>query len=167
MLEDKLLVWKFNRGSENALSPALLNDITDAEDIVQEVFLGFARSAGEFQLTGSLKGYLATCVANRARSRNIAGRRRKAAQLNGAGPVKSNAKTPDQWVMHSEELRKLSDAMARLPYEQREAITLHLHGGMKFREIADLQEVSIKTTQSRYRCGLDRLRSILNSKVEK
>ncbi|MHC4618227.1 MAG: RNA polymerase sigma factor, partial [Planctomycetota bacterium] len=106
------------------LAAALLSDITDAEDIVQEVFLGFARSAGEFQLTGSLKGYLATCVANRARNRNTAGRRRKAAQLNGAGPVKSNAKAPDQWVADSEELRQLSDAMARLPYEQREAITL-------------------------------------------
>jgi RNA polymerase sigma-70 factor (ECF subfamily) len=102
MLDDKLLVWKFNRGSINALSriyekyrddmlrlaAALLKDIGDAEDIVQDVFIGFARSAGQFQLTGSLKGYLATCVANRARNRNIAAHRHKADRLNrNTGPT--------------------------------------------------------------------------------
>lgn len=179
MLDDKLLVWKFNRGSVNALSRiyekyrddllrlavALLNDIGDAEDIVQDVFIGFAQSAGWFQLTGSLKGYLATCVANRARNKNIAAHRHIAVQRNKTGPVTSNLETPDQRLMDGEELRQLSNAMAQIPYEQREAITLHLYGGMKFREIGVLQKVPIKTTQSRYRCGLDRLRSILNSEV--
>lgn len=179
MLDDKLLVWKFNRGSVNALSRiyekyrddllrlaiALLNDISDAEDIVQDVFIGFAQSAGRFQLTGSLKGYLATCVANRARNRNIAAHRHKAERLNRNGPVTSNLETPDKRLMDGEEIRQLSRAMAQLPYMQREVITLRLYGGMKFREIGLLQKVSIKTTQSRYRCGLDRLRSILNSEV--
>jgi RNA polymerase sigma-70 factor (ECF subfamily) len=181
MLDDKLLVWKFNRGSVNALSriyekyrddllrlaAALLNDIGDAEDIVQDVFLNFAQSAGQFRLTGSLKGYLSTCVANRARNRNIATHRRKTTRWNGNSPVASNLETPDQWLMDGEELRKMSDAISQLPYEQREAITLHLYGRMKFREIGVLQEVSIKTTQSRYRCGLERLRTILNSEVQK
>ena len=181
MLDDRLLVWKFNRGSVNALSriydryrddllrlaAALLNDVSDAEDIMQDVFLNFAQSAGQFKLTGSLKGYLATCVANRARNRNIAAHRRKNTRWNGNSPVTSNSETPDQWLMNGEELRKMSDAISQLPYEQREAITLHLYGGMKFREIGELQKVSIKTAQSRYRCGLDRLRSILNSEVQK
>jgi len=181
MLDDKLLVWKFNRGNVNALSriyekyrddllrlaAALLNDIGDAEDVVQDVFLNFAQSAGQFKLTGSLKGYLATCVANSARNRNIAMYRRMTARWNGNAPVTSNLGTPDQWLMNGEELRKMSNAISQLPYEQREAITLHLYGGMKFREIGVLQEVSIKTAQSRYRCGLDRLRLILNSEVQK
>ena len=149
------------------LAAALLNNIGDAEDIVQDVFLGFAQSAGQFQLTGSLKGYLATCVANRARNRNIVAHRRRTDRWNGNGPVTSNLETPDQRLMDGEELRQLNNAMAQLPYEQREAITLRLYGGMKFREIGLLQKVSIKTTQSRYRCGLDRLRSILNSEVQK
>ncbi|MHC4095110.1 MAG: hypothetical protein ACYSWZ_08180 [Planctomycetota bacterium] len=33
---------------------------------------------------------------------------------------------------------------------------------MKFREIAKLQDVSTSTIQSRYRYGLDKLRSILD-----
>ncbi len=181
MLDDKLLVWKFNRGSVNALSriyekyrddllrlaAALLNDIGDAEDIVQDVFLNFAQSAGQFKLTGSLKGYLATCVANRARNRNIATHRRRTNRRDGNAPVTSNLETPVQWLMDGEEIKKMNEKMAQLPYDQLEAITLHLYGGMKFREICVLQDVSIKTAQSRYRCGLDKLRSLLNSEVQK
>ncbi|MHC4474596.1 MAG: RNA polymerase sigma factor [Planctomycetota bacterium] len=179
MLEDRLLVWRFNRGSEPALAriyekyrddllrlaTALLNDTSNAEDIVQDVFVGFARSAGQFQLTGTLRGFLATCVANRARNRNLSRKRRKTVELDNGNPVGSDAKPPDRWLIENEQLRQLTDAMARLPYEQREAITLRLHGEMKFREIASLQQVPIKTTQSRYRCGLEKLRSILNSEV--
>jgi DNA-directed RNA polymerase specialized sigma24 family protein len=36
---------------------------------------------------------------------------------------------------------------------------------MKFRQIAQLQEVSTKTAQSRYRYGIDKLRSLLDGKV--
>ena len=84
MLEDKILVFRFNRGSKDALrriyekykddslglAVALLNDISLAEDVVHDVFVSFAQSAGTFNLTGSLKSYLSACVANRARDRN-------------------------------------------------------------------------------------------------
>ena len=173
------MVWKFNRGSENALSAiyeryrddllrvamALLSDLADAEDVVQDVFVGFAESAGRFSLTGSLKAYLATCVANRARNKRTAGQRRKTAGLDEAGPVTADSPQPQRLLMDGEELKHVSAAMDQLTYQQREAITLHLHGQMKFREIAMLQEVPISTAQSRYRCGLDKLRSILNSEV--
>jgi len=57
--------------------------------------------------------------------------------------------------------------MAELPYEQRETIILHCLNGTKFRPIAKLQNVSVNTVKSRYRYGLDRLRSLLNSEMEK
>ena len=180
MLEDKILVWKLNRGSTNALSRiyekyrdgllrlaiALLNDKDDAEDVVQDVFVGFAESAGDFELTGSLKGYLATCVANRARNRNVARQRRKNLAADNREPPAPNTQTPDRWIMNCEELETISNALASVPDMQREVITLHLYGEMKFREIAELQEVSIKTTQSRYRCGLEKLRKSLRNQVQ-
>ena len=69
--------------------------------------------------------------------------------------------------MCSEELQQLSRAMAKLPYEQKEVIMLHLHGGMMFKQIAKSQQVSINTAQSRYRYALDKLRSLLNSEMIK
>jgi RNA polymerase sigma-70 factor (ECF subfamily) len=179
VLEDKLLVWKFRHGNKDALcriyekyrddllrlATALLNETGVAEDTVHDVFTCFVRSAKQFQLTGSLKGYLATCVANRVRNVNRARQRQRTTGLDEAGLMASDLKRPDQWITASEELRQLSSALAKLPYEQREAIILHLQVGMKFREIAGLQNVSIKTAQSRCRYALDKLRSLLDSEV--
>ena len=173
MLEDKLLVWRFNHGNREAfcriyekyrddllrLAVSLLNEAGAAEDVVHDVFTSFIRSGGQFELTGSLKGYLATCVANRARNVNRAHRQQQNVGLDKAGPVVSDCKRPDQWITCSEELRQLSNALAQLPYSQREAVTLYLQGGMKFREIAEFQDVPTKTAQSRYRCGLVSLRT--------
>jgi len=181
MFEDKLLVWKFKRGSWNALSQiydkyrdgllrlatALLNDISSSEDIVQDVFLEFAQSVEKFQLNGSLKSYLATCVANRARNRNRDNLRHQTVEIDDTKVNIRDLNTPDKWIICTEELKKLSNAMVQLPYEQREAIVLHLHGGMKFKELAKLQNISIRTIHSRYRYGLDKLRVLLNSEMTK
>src|SRR5512142_1475270 len=96
-MEDKLLVLRCKRGSREALTRiyqkykadllllamALLNDRSAAEDVVHDVFVSFVNGLGAFRLTGSLKGYLLTCVANHARNWNKAERRR---QRRAGGP---------------------------------------------------------------------------------
>ena len=180
MIEDKLLVWKFKNGSNEALcriyekykdnllrlASGLLNDRTVAEDIVHDCFVSFAQSADRLNLRGNLKSYLSTCVVNRVRSRHRSRGRHKTTSLNRAEAAISDIKRPEQWIIYSEQLRQLNNALAQLPYEQREAISLHLQGGMKFREIAKSQDVSTSTIQSRYRYGLDRLRSLLDNEAK-
>jgi len=41
-----------------------------------------------------------------------------------------------------------------------------LYGEMAFKEVARWQKTSIKTVQSRYRYGLNKLRTVLNSEAE-
>jgi RNA polymerase sigma factor (sigma-70 family) len=181
MLEDRLLLWRFKRGNREAfriiyekyadalltISANLLNDKADAEDVVQDVFISFVQSVQKFHLRGSLKGYLTTCVANRSRDYIRKNRRRQTLTVNRLQQATTAVKSPVQLVVHSEQLQKLSRVVAELPYEQREAIVLRLHGEMRFRQIAKLQNISIKTAQSRYRYGLDKLRSVLNGEVRK
>ena len=181
MLEDKVLIWKFKCGSSDALcriyqkykkdllklAAILLNDVSDAEDIVHDVFVSFAQSAEKLKLRGNLKSYLLTCIANRARNRNRANRQRQTIGLDKAETIVSHSKRPDEWIICGEELRRWSDAMGRLPYEQREVVILHLRAGMRFRQIANLQGISVNTIKGRYRYGLDKLRSILNGEMEK
>jgi RNA polymerase sigma-70 factor (ECF subfamily) len=64
--------------------------------------------------------------------------------------------------MCNEQLRQLSNAMAGLPYDQREVIMLHFQAGMTFGTIGKSLGVSANTAKSRYRYGLDKLRSIFN-----
>lgn len=179
MLEDRVLVWKLRRGNAEALrriyekyrddllrlAISLSNDTTTAEDVVHDVFASFVRESRHFCLAGSLRSYLARCVANRARNVNRSARLRRTAQLDDAPEVVSQSWRPDQWVECSEELRQVADALALLPYEQREAVTLHLQGEMKFREIAEFQHVPLKTALSRYYGGLDKLRASLNGEM--
>jgi RNA polymerase sigma-70 factor (ECF subfamily) len=147
------------------LAVSLSNDTTSAEDIVHDVFASFIRQAGQFRLTGSLKGYLATCVANRARNVNRARLAHRAAPLDEAADTVSDSWRPEQWIVCSEELRRIAGALASLSDEQREAVTLHLQGGLKFREIAEFQHVPLKTALSRYYGGLRKLQTLLNGEV--
>jgi len=181
MLQDKLLIWKFNRGDLDALrgiyerykddlvtlAGALLTDASSAEDVVHDVFVSFIRSSGKFRLTGSLKGYLATCVANNARNVNKAKCRGRNVALDEIGPATSGSSSPERSAIFGEELHRLVWALGRLPYEQREVLILHSYSGMKFNAIARQQNVSINTVQGRYRYALDKLRSMLDGEVKK
>jgi RNA polymerase sigma-70 factor (ECF subfamily) len=181
MLEDKLLIWKFNHGNRDALrgiyekykddlvtlAAALLNNVSSAEDVVHDVFVSFIESSYRFRLTGSLRSYLATCVANKARNVNKARQRHRSIALNDASPNNTASNNLASGMIFGEELSKLSLAIEQLPYEQREVLILHAYSGMKFRKIARQQNISINTVQGRYRYAIDKLRSMLNGEVEK
>ncbi len=176
------------------LALGLLNDKTAAEDVVHDVFLSFVRHLDTFRLTGSLKGYLLTCAANHARNWNKAERVRGRLQVSvsNADPAIPDVSRPSwprraegilpsnrgrdardtnggplETLACNEQLELLSGALAELPFEQREALLLHLHGQMTFRAIAKARQISTNTAKSRYRYGIDKLRSILNGKVSK
>jgi RNA polymerase sigma factor (sigma-70 family) len=181
MLEDRLLIWKFNRGRKEALryiyekykndlvtlAAALLADVASAEDVVHDVFVRFIKSSEGFRLTGSLKGYLATCVANDARNRNKARHKQASYGLGKTDVISSNSNSPDAAAIFGEELRQLGSALAQLPYEQREVLILHIYSGLKFKAIAKSQGISINTVQGRYRYAMNELRSSLNSEAKK
>jgi RNA polymerase sigma-70 factor (ECF subfamily) len=180
MIDEKILLGKFNRGSKDALrrlyekykddllglAVTLLRDRSLAEDVVHDVFVSFARTAGRFTLSGTLKGYLSTCVANGARDKNRL-KSRLDVGLDAAADMGADSGDPVEYAVDSEEAGRLQQVLDCLPYEQREIVVLHLHQEMRFREIAEALGISINTVQSRYRYGLEKLRSILNNTVTK
>jgi RNA polymerase sigma-70 factor (ECF subfamily) len=177
-IKDTWLVWRFNRGDYEAvrliyeehkselvaIAAALLRDSAAAEDVVHDVFVSFLR-LDHFRLTGSLRGYLATCVVNAARNILRSGRRHPSEPLADGPEWTSGGRWPDGEAMFGEDQRLLARAIGELPTEQREVVLLHIHGGLKFAEIAQSQNVSINTVQGRYRYGLEKLRSKLNGEV--
>ena len=179
-MEDKLLIWKFKRGSREALrriydkyhsgllkfAVVLTGDADMAEDVVQEVFIKFAQSANRIGLSGSLKSYLITSALNYVRNQRRDNQRHRTQNLEEAEQLTSTTRGPEQWVVLSEQLERLSYAMGCLPYEQREVITLRMEADMTFRKIADLQKTSISTVNARYRYGIEKLRSLLNHEVK-
>ena len=175
-MDDAALIQELRAGSREAikvlydrhkeglftLARSLLGDSSVAEDVVHDVFVSFIESLEKYRVNGNLRGYLVTCVANRARDRLRAAARRTGKRVDfqsddSIGPV------PDVEVMRQEETQRLLLALIQLPYEQREVVLLHLQGGLTFKEVAELQGVSLSTAQGRYRYGLQKLRSMLMS----
>jgi len=148
------------------LAITLLRDRSLAEDVVHDVFVSFAGTTGSFHLSGTLKGYLSTCVANAARDRNRL-RSRRDVGLDAAEAMHCDSGDPVELAIDSEQSGQLTQLLGHLPSEQREVVVLHLHQGMRFKEIAEALGISINTVQSRYRYGLGKLHSIMNSMVTK
>jgi RNA polymerase sigma-70 factor (ECF subfamily) len=180
MIEDRILVWRFNRGDPAALcriyekhragllkvAATLLHDASGVEDVLHDVFVDFAQTTGSFRLRGSLKGYLSICVANRARDLNRTKRRRSTVNLDETNPPAATGDNPAQTAMSRDLVARLEAALAELPEEQREIVVLHLQSKLPFREIARLREISINTAMSRYRYALDKIRSALDGELE-
>ena len=178
-MEDKLLVYRCKRGSQEALTRiyhkykadllllamALLNDRTASEDVVHDVFVSFVQGLDGFRLTGSLKGFLLTCVANGARNWNKAERRRWQAGTGADEAASPHTDGPLQVVTCNEQVGRLSGALAELPFEQREMVMMHLQASMTFSAIAKARQISPNTAKSRYRYGIDKLRSLLNGEA--
>jgi len=180
MIEDTLLVWKLRNGREDGLvrtyskyknyllkiAYALLNDSQQVEDVVQDVFVALAESSHRLRLDGNLKGYLVRCLINRVQNIQKARSACPALPLSEIKEPCSHDDRPDQWVILDDEHRCAHRALCQLPESQRVVIALHVHGGLRFKQIASLQKTSINTVQSRYRYGLEKLRFLLNGEVK-
>ena len=173
MSEDKHLLKLLRQGDSSALhrlyekyrtdlftvALSLVHDVHTAEDCLQDVFARLAEGAADMEIRRNLKGYLVSSVANRARDRL----RRTTKSLDRTVSIgcSASAADPVKVLIDREESARLFNMLMKLPYDQREVFVLHVQGEMKFREIAELQNVSIKTVQSRYHYGIEKLQALL------
>jgi len=170
--EDSLLVLKLNRGDKAALhrvyekykdclvtlAGALLMDRSGAQDVVHDVFCSFMLQMEHFRLTGSLKGYLATCVANHARNCNGTWRRQQRSPSDESG---RQIGEPVAQIILDEQVRQIACALDQLPDEQREVVALRIYADQRFPAIARHQGVSVNTVEGRFRYAMKKLRGLL------
>jgi len=181
MLEDKLLILRFKRGDCDALRQIydkykgdllklaifLTGDICQSEDVVQDVFVKLAQSYGRIGIRSNLKNYLITCIINRIRTLRRDHQRHEEKERDQPAIRISQVSRPDQWAILNEQMHQLSDAMTQLSFEQREVISLRFEASLPFRQIAKIQNSPINTVEGRYRYGMEKLRSLMNSEVTK
>ncbi len=128
-----------------------------AEDVLHDVFMQLIDQSSTLRITGSLQNYLITCCLNRARDRlrriAIDGRAIRRAVASTIKTVEPSARVEDE-----EQRLRVMQSLATLPDEQREVVTLHLHGEMTFQQAADSLGITVNTAKSRYRYALEKLR---------
>lgn len=160
----------YDRYGSLAYSVALriLGDQAKAEDVVQESFLSLWRNAATFDpARGSLRAWLVASVRNRAidqlRGRARYERREVGLEVAETVPVEGGS---DPWREVSAALERdvVTEALGRLPAEQKQAIELAYYGGYSQREIAEMARVPLSTVKGRMRLALEKLHSYLEGK---
>ena len=175
MFEDRHLLSGLRNGDKDALrriyekyvddllrvAMSLLSDIQSAEDCLHDVFVDFAGNVNGSMIHSNLKSYLISCVANKARDQLRSKARQSKCQAERLCSAAISA-SPAKQLITTEESVRVFEALAQLPYEQREVFVLRVQGQMRFRDIAGLVGLSINSVQSRYRYAVEKLRAILN-----
>jgi RNA polymerase sigma-70 factor (ECF subfamily) len=130
----------------------VLGSQSEAEDVAQEVFLSFGRSAVPADEAG---GWLAVAAVHTALNHLRSGRRRSAREEVARD---GTATVPDvaDLVIARAERSSVRAALARLPHRQAAALVLR-HSGLSYTEVAaalDLSPTSVGTTVRRAEAAL-------------
>ena len=136
---------------------ARLGSRADAEDAVQDVFVGLVRARRKLEGVENLRAYL------------FAALRRAAAKIAAVRPPARPVSPGDLAAVAGPQPRapdlersvRLERALQALPPEQRELVAFKVDAGLTFAEIAALLGISANTAASRYRYALEKLRAAL------
>lgn len=141
----------------------LLGDRAAAEDVLQDVFVSFARKRDRLAVNGSVRAYLVASAANRAR--DLLRRKKIEPEVRDAFPDRAGGEEgPAEAAARRDEAERVHRALLALPPEQRAVVVMKVHGRMTFREIAESSGTNPNTVQSRYRYALAALRERLAEK---
>ena len=129
---------------------------TDAEDIVQDVFLKLFRSSESLSSVRNIKHYLIRSISNACKDFH-----RRQQDILPLEKAEREMVSDDDLKMYEEYLR--ITALARtLPPEQSEVLYMKCIDGLKFREISDILDIPEATVKSRYRYAIQAIQKQLN-----
>ena len=152
----------------SALFAFLLNfthDENDTRDVLQEIFIKLARQPDLLHSARDERAFLLRLAHNAAidAMRRHGTRSRHQEQFGAEQPAAfAPTSDPDEAEFRTE----LSAALGELPADQRAVVHLKLWAGLTFEEIAATLEIPPNTAASRYRYGLDKLRTRLRPLYE-
>jgi len=154
-----------------ALAFRLLNDRSDASDVVQEVFLKVFRNVGSFRGQSSLKTWMYRITVNEAHNarRWFFRHRQRELDLDTGSPdskdwresIPDNGRSPYDETLDSERHVMIEAALDRINPSFRDAVVLRDVMDLSYEDIADVLGVSLGTVKSRILRGREALREEL------
>jgi RNA polymerase sigma-70 factor (ECF subfamily) len=158
------VVYDRHIGAAYSLAHRICGTQAAAEDVCQEAFLAVWRAAGRYDARlGSVRSWLLTVVHHRAIDRVRRVTRHQAGiagSQDAAERVAAPADTAAQ-ALSAVGAQELGGLVAKLPDDQRRAISLSFYSGYTNSEVADILDIPLGTVKSRLRRGLEHLRRVV------
>jgi RNA polymerase sigma-70 factor (ECF subfamily) len=158
------------------LALRLLNDTSDASDVVQEVFLKVFRNISHFRGQSSLKTWIYRIAINEAhnqrrwffrhRQREVGLEEEPEDARSMVEVLPDGGQSPFDYVLDHEKQRMIEGALARINPTFREAVVLRDIADLSYEEIADVLRLSLGTVKSRILRGREALRQQLAGRLE-
>lgn len=138
-----------------------VKDDETAREIVQEAFLNLWEKRNSIDLSKPVKGYLTTSVRNRCLN-YLRDHRKFSHDLLAIEQTTGNDyfEQPDKLV-EAEIRKKIADSIVELPEKCREIFVLSRSENLKYQEIADKLQISVKTVETQMSKALQHLRARL------
>lgn len=137
-----------------------LNDLSDSESIVQDVFLRLWQKRMEIMIASSLQNYLFRSVKNQCIN-HIEHEKIKTGYQVMVIKNETDRSEYSEFFLEFGLKRKIETAIAALPEKRQEIFRLAREDGLKYREIADRLEISVKTVETQMTLALKQLRESL------
>ncbi len=137
----------------------ILTDDDEAEEIIQDFFVKFWEKRNQIQIESSLKSYLFRSAKNLCLNRL----KHEQIRLQHAKKVGADSEERDFEDQFIEvDLQKdIEKSIAELPEKRREIFRLSREEGLKYREIADRLNISVKTVEAQMGLAIKTLRDKL------
>lgn len=137
-----------------------LSNLSDSESIVQDVFLRLWQKRREIMITSSLQHYLFRSVKNQCIN-HIEHEKIKTGYQAFVIKNETDRSEYSEFFLEFGLKRKIEAAIAALPEKRQEIFRLAREEGLKYREIADRLEISVKTVETQMTLALKQLRESL------
>jgi len=144
-----------------------------AEDMTQELFIKVYRYRDRYEPRATFKSFIYRMARNmwidsyrKKKSRpTLVGFRASLDDKDRSSPdeyiVDDNTGSPPEAVAKEERLRKLEQAVARLPDKLREVVALCLEGKLRYAEISEMLGIPVGTIKSRMHAAVARLKELM------
>ena len=134
-----------------------MGDISDSESIVQDVFLRLWQKRKELMITSSLQNYLFKSVKNQCVNQ-IEHQKIKTGYQTMVIKNEVDRTEYSEFFLEFDLIKKIETAIDALPLKRQEIFRLAREEGLKYREIAERLNLSVKTVEAQMSLAFKQLR---------
>ena len=154
-------VFKTHYKNLHAYAFTMLKDEDEAEEMVQQVFFKLWERSEHLSFSGSIAAYLYRAVHNESLNFIKHQKVKAGHQLHVAYSMKNKSEQAHSKMIRKELEYKFREALNELPEQCRTVFQLSRFEDMKYKEIADKLDISVKTVENHMGKALKLLRTKL------